>query len=107
MKLFSLSLNDKAKTWLNNLRPYSIRNWGDLQSVFLHKFFPTHRTSAMKKGISNFKAMENEKFFACWERFKKVVVACPHHGFENWMLRLALMHSKFCILKMVMNMLFP
>ncbi|RVW82392.1 Retrovirus-related Pol polyprotein from transposon 17.6 [Vitis vinifera] len=86
MKLFPLSLKDKAKTWLNSLRPYSIRNWGNLQSVFLQKFFPTHRTSALKKEISNFKAMEDEKFFACWERFKEIVTACPHHGFDNWML---------------------
>ena len=49
IKLFSLSLKDKTKTWLNSLRPYSIRNWGDIQSVFLQKFFPTHRTSALKK----------------------------------------------------------
>ena len=63
MKLFPLSLKDEAKTWLNSLRPYSIRNWGDLQSVFLQKFFPTHRTSELKNEISNFKAMEDEKFF--------------------------------------------
>ena len=34
MKLFSLTLKDRAKTWLNSLRPYSIRNWGELQSMF-------------------------------------------------------------------------
>ena len=86
MKLFLLSLKDKAKTWLNSLKPYSIRNWGDLQLVFLQKFFQTHITNALKKEISNFKAMEDEKFFACWERFREMVAACPHHGFDNWML---------------------
>ncbi|RVW89451.1 Retrovirus-related Pol polyprotein from transposon 17.6 [Vitis vinifera] len=30
--------------------------------------------------------MEDEKFFACWERFREIVAACPHHGFNNWML---------------------
>ena len=25
-------------------------------------------------------------FFACWERFRKMVAACPHHEFDNWML---------------------
>ena len=86
MKLFPLSLKDKAKTWLNSLRPYSIGNWGDLQSMFLHKFFPTHRTSTLKNEILNFKAMEDENFFACWERFREIVAACPHNRFENWML---------------------
>ena len=81
MKLFPLSLKNKSNTWLNSLRPYSIKNWGDLQSVFLHKFFPTHRTNALKKEISNFKAMEDEKFFACWERFGEIVLACPSFVF--------------------------
>ncbi|XP_034681081.1 uncharacterized protein LOC117911023 [Vitis riparia] len=30
--------------------------------------------------------MDDEKFFACWERFREIVAACPHHGFDNWML---------------------
>ena len=81
MKLFLLSLKDKAKTWLNSLKPYSIRNWGDLQLVFLQKFFQTHITNALKKEISNFKAMEDEKFFACWERFGEIVLACPSFVF--------------------------
>ena len=63
MKLFPLSLKDKAKTWLNSHKPYSIKNWGDLQLVFLQKLFRTHRTSALKKKISNFKAIEDENFF--------------------------------------------
>ena len=83
MKLFPLSLKDKTKIWLNSLRTYSIRNKSDLQLVFLQNFFPTHMTSALKKKISNFKAMEDEKFFACWERFKEIVATCPHHGFDN------------------------
>ena len=62
MKLFPLSLKDKAKTWLNSHRLYHIKNWGDLQLLFLQKFFPTHRTSALKNEISNFKAIEDEKF---------------------------------------------
>ena len=30
--------------------------------------------------------MEDEKFFVCLGRFREMVVACPHHGFDNWML---------------------
>ena len=48
MKLFPLSLKDKAKIWLNSFRPYSIINWGDIQLVFMQKFVPTHRISALK-----------------------------------------------------------
>ncbi|KAJ9682668.1 hypothetical protein PVL29_018566 [Vitis rotundifolia] len=39
LKLFPFTLKDKAKIWLNSLRPRSIRNWVDLQAEFLKKFF--------------------------------------------------------------------
>ncbi|RVW30108.1 hypothetical protein CK203_104520 [Vitis vinifera] len=53
LKLFPFTLKDKAKIWLNSLRP---------------------RT----KG--------NEKFYECWERYMEVINACPHHGFDTWLL---------------------
>nr|CAN64587.1 hypothetical protein VITISV_032880 [Vitis vinifera] len=67
LKLFPFALKDKAKIWLNSLRPRSIRNWVDLQAEFLKKNFPTHRTNGLKRQISNFSAKENEKFHECWE----------------------------------------
>ncbi|RVW92703.1 hypothetical protein CK203_041621 [Vitis vinifera] len=86
LKLFSFTLKDKAKIWLNSLRPRSIRNWVDLQAEFLKKFFPTHRTNGLKRQISNFSAKENEKFHECWERYMEAINACPHHGFDTWLL---------------------
>ena len=32
LKTFPLTLKDKAKIWLNSLRPRTIRNWGDMQA---------------------------------------------------------------------------
>ena len=64
-KLFPFTLKDKAKVWLNSLRPQSIRSWPKLQAKFLKKFFLAHRTSGLKRQISNFMAMENENFYAC------------------------------------------
>ncbi|RVW37836.1 Retrovirus-related Pol polyprotein from transposon opus [Vitis vinifera] len=85
-----------------NENPYShIKEFEDIVSIFREantpleifrmKLFPLSlkdkaKTCALKKEISNFKAMEDEKFFACWERFREIVAACPHHGFDNWML---------------------
>ncbi len=34
LTLFPFSLKDKAKTWLNSLRPRSIRTWQDMQRIF-------------------------------------------------------------------------
>ncbi|RVW43639.1 hypothetical protein CK203_097046 [Vitis vinifera] len=58
IKLFPFTLKDKAKIWLNSLRP---RN----------KFHSTK---------------ENEKFYECWERYMEAINACPHHGFDTWLL---------------------
>ena len=49
LKLFPFTLKDKAKIWLNSLRPRSIQTWTDLQAEFLKKFFPTHRTNGLKR----------------------------------------------------------
>nr|CAN68087.1 hypothetical protein VITISV_016852 [Vitis vinifera] len=77
---------DKAKIWLNSLRPRSIRTWTDLQAEFLKKIFLTHRTNGLKRKISNFSAKENEKFYECWERYMEAINACPHHCFDTWLL---------------------
>ncbi|RVW90385.1 hypothetical protein CK203_045781 [Vitis vinifera] len=49
-------------------------------------FFPTHRTNGLKRQISNFSAKENEKFYEYWERYMEAINACPHHGFDTWLL---------------------
>ncbi|RVW33564.1 hypothetical protein CK203_116151 [Vitis vinifera] len=75
---------DKAKIWLNSLRPRSIRNWVDLQAEFLKKFFPTHRTNGLKRQISNFSAKENEKFMnvgkGIWRPSMLVLIMALIHG---------------------------
>ena len=83
LKLFPFTLKDKAKIWLNSLRPRSIRTWTDLQAEFPKKFFPTHRTNGLKRKISIFSAKKNEKFYECWERYMEAINACPLHGFDT------------------------
>ena len=86
LKLFPFTLKDKAKIWLNSLRPRTIRNWTEMQAEFLKKFFSTHRTNSLKRQISTFSANENEKFYECWERYMEALDAHPHHGFGTWLL---------------------
>ena len=86
LKAFPLTLKDKAKIWLNSLRPRTIRNWAELQAGFLKKFFSAHKTNNLKRQIYTFAAHEGEKFYQCWERFLETISACPHHGFDTWML---------------------
>ena len=86
LKAFPLTLKDKAKIWLNSLRPRTIRNWAELQAEFLKKFFSAHKTNNLKRQIYTFVAQDNEKFYQCWERYMETLSACPHHGFDTWML---------------------
>ena len=86
LKAFPLTLKDKAKIWLNSLRPRTIKNWAELQAEFLNKFFSAHRTNSLKRKIYTFAAHDNEKFYQCWERYMDTISACPHHGFDTWML---------------------
>ncbi|XVF72371.1 hypothetical protein PTKIN_Ptkin12aG0116600 [Pterospermum kingtungense] len=55
-----------------------------MQGEFLKKFFPNHKTNALKRQIQNFSQNPNEAYFQCWERFKDLLNSCPHHGFEKW-----------------------
>ena len=86
LKAFPLTLKDKAKIWLNSLRPRTIRDWAELQAEFLKKFFSAHKTNNLKRQIYTFAAQEGEKFYQCWERFLETISACPHHGLDTWML---------------------
>ena len=86
LKAFPLTLKDKAKIWLNSLRLRTIRNWTEMQAEFLKKFFSMHRTNSLKRHIYTFVANGNDKFYQCWERYMETISACPHHGFDTWML---------------------
>ena len=86
LKEFPLTLKGKAKIWLNSLRPRTIRNWAKHQAEFLKKFFSTTKTNSLKRQIYTYSAYDNEKFYQCWERFMETIIACPHHGFDTWML---------------------
>ena len=67
LKAFPLTLKDKAKIWLNALRPRTIRNWGELQAEFLKKLFSAHKTNNLKRKIYTFAANDGERFYQCWE----------------------------------------
>ena len=65
LKAFPLTLKDKAKIWLNSLRPRSIRNWAELLAEFLKKFFSAHKTNNLKRQIYTFAAHDSENFYQC------------------------------------------
>ena len=86
LKAFPLTLKDKAKIWLNSQRPRTIRNWAELHAEFLKKFCSAHKTNNLKRQIYTFATQDGKRFYQCWERFMETISACPHHGFDTWML---------------------
>ena len=63
LKAFPLTLKDKAKIWLNSLRPRTIRNLAELQAEYLKKFFSEHKTNNLKRQIYTFTAHDSENFY--------------------------------------------
>ena len=47
LRLFPLSLSEKAKHWLTSQPPDSITSWNDLVQKFLTKFFPPSKISQL------------------------------------------------------------
>ena len=84
LRLFSFSLNDKAKHWLISEPPDSITSWDDLSNKFLARFFPPKKVANLRIDISSFYLYEGEWFYETWERFKDLLRKCPHHSFTKW-----------------------
>ncbi|KAK8613671.1 hypothetical protein V6N13_101428 [Hibiscus sabdariffa] len=60
LKLFPYSLTDKAKAWLNNLPPGSLRSWTDLCRSFLGKFSNSNLTDHLRNQITSFRQEDDE-----------------------------------------------
>ncbi|CAN6716294.1 unnamed protein product [Malus baccata var. baccata] len=80
MRVFPYTLKDRAKGWLMTLPPGSLTTWDAVAKKFLEKFFSTQKTATLRGQIFNFKQDDGEPFNECWERFKGLLLQCPHHG---------------------------
>nr|GEV48859.1 hypothetical protein [Tanacetum cinerariifolium] len=72
-----------ARRWLEKEPPHSIHTWEDLVSKFINDFFPPSRTTNLRNEISNFQQQFDESFHEAWDRYKDLLLACPHHGFTE------------------------
>ncbi|KAI5328130.1 hypothetical protein L3X38_027526 [Prunus dulcis] len=80
MRVFPYTLKDKAKYWLNSLKPGSLMTWGAIQKKFLEKYFSTQKTDMLRDKIFLFAQQDDESFCEAWERFNGLLNQCPHHG---------------------------
>ena len=85
LRLFSLSLGDRAKHWLTSQPLDSITSWNDLVQKFLTKFFPPSKIAQLVQEINTFRQLEGENLAEAWERFHELLRRCPHHRLTRWM----------------------
>ena len=85
LRLFPLSLGDRAKHWLTSQPPDSITTWNDLVQKFLTKFFPPSKIAQLVQEINTFGQLEGENLAEAWDRFQELLRKCPHHRLTRWM----------------------
>ena len=85
LRLFMLSLGDRAKHWLKSQPPDSITSWNDLVQKFLTKFFPPAKIAQLVQEINTFRQLVGENLAEAWERFHELLRRCPYHRLTRWM----------------------
>ena len=73
LRLFPLSLSDKAKEWLTSEPPDSIISWAYLVHKFLTKYYPPTKTTQMRIEINNFAQKDSKSLTETWDRYKEFV----------------------------------
>ena len=85
LRLFPFSLEGKARKWLYTHQD-NINNWTNLSDAFLSKFFPIHKTTALRGNIVSLQQQKTETISEAWEHFQGYISDCPHHGMATWLL---------------------
>ena len=85
LRIFPLSLSNRAKHWLTNQPPNSITSWNDLVQKFLTKFSPLVKIVQLVQEINTLRQFEGENLAEAWERVHELLRRCPHHRLIRWM----------------------
>src|SRR5256886_7154548 len=84
LRLFSFSLRDKAKAWVQSQPAGAFTTWEELSKAFIYKYFPPSRASQLKNKILGFQQMDGETLYEAWERYKDLLRKCPNHELPKW-----------------------
>ena len=85
LRLFPLSLGDRAKHWLTSQPLNSITSWNDLVYKFLKNLFLPAKIAQLVQEINTFRQLEGENLAEAWKRFHEMLRRCPHHKLTRWM----------------------
>ena len=84
LRLFPFPLLGKAKQQF--YKEKDIDTWDKCSKAFLAKFFPLGKTNALRGKISSFQQTGMESIPEAWERLQEYILACPHHGMDEWLI---------------------
>ncbi|KAJ9542541.1 hypothetical protein OSB04_029047 [Centaurea solstitialis] len=82
LRVFPLTLTNKAKDWFKKLTPGSISTWEVLKSAFLSRLFPLSKVNKLKAEIRQFK-QGKDHLAKAWERYKDLLLQLPNHGIDD------------------------
>ncbi|KAG6405776.1 hypothetical protein SASPL_133370 [Salvia splendens] len=68
LKAIPFILKGDAGVWLSRLPEGSIRTWAEFRMIFLDRFFPTSKTSALKREITEARQEYDEPIGQYWDR---------------------------------------
>ena len=85
LRLFPFSLLGKSKQWFYQNKE-AISTWDKCSTAFLAKFFPLGKTNALRGRITSFQQTGMESIPEAWERLQEYILACPHHGMDEWLI---------------------
>ncbi|XP_047943047.1 uncharacterized protein LOC125189861 [Salvia hispanica] len=83
LKALPFVLKGEANTWFMRLPADSINTWADFKSVFLAEFFPSSKTSALKRKISCIRQEYDETLSEYWEKYMSLLESCPNHRMKE------------------------
>ena len=81
MRCFPYTLKDRAKVWFMTLPPNLLRTWEAVYEKFMGKFYSHQKTIELRTKIATFAQMEGEPFHEACDRFKQLLIQCPHHHY--------------------------
>ncbi|KAG6401089.1 hypothetical protein SASPL_137934 [Salvia splendens] len=79
LKAIPFVLKGVAGVWLSRLPEGSIRTWAEFLMIFLDRFFPASKTSALKREITEARQEYDEPLGQYWDGFQGLLQACPNH----------------------------
>ncbi|XP_047978517.1 GATA zinc finger domain-containing protein 14-like [Salvia hispanica] len=83
LKALPFVLKGEANTWFMRLPADSINTLADFKSVFLAEFFPSSKTSALKRKISCIRQEYDETLSEYKEKYMSLLESCPNHRMKE------------------------